>query len=69
MGQSRSLGRQICAASDRIYDWHDLALISDDKRDALLDVAAAEFAVGIMCDEPYVLRSRLMHWAVHESRG
>ena len=58
---NHDLGKQICAASDKIYDWHDLALISDDKRKAMLDVASAEFSVGIMCDKPYVLRSRLMH--------
>ena len=60
---NHSLGKQICAASDKIYDWHDLALISDDKRDAMLDVAVAKLGVEIMCDELAMLLNRLMRGA------
>lgn len=57
------LGKQICAASDKVYDWHDLALISNDKRDAMFDVAVAELGVEVMCDELSMLQNRLMRGA------
>jgi hypothetical protein len=52
-------GQRICEASDAIYEWQDMALVSDDKRNALMDLAIAEIGVELMCDTVSVLQSTL----------